>query len=70
MKKIIILGATGFIGRNLTNYFAKQKGYKVFSVYNKKKPWKNNKVKFLKADLTNKNNVNMIKRKPNKCLIL
>jgi nucleoside-diphosphate-sugar epimerase len=60
MKKIIILGATGFIGRNLTNYFAKQKGYKVFAVYNKKKPWKNSKVKFLKADLTNKNSVNRV----------
>ena len=60
MKKIIILGATGFIGRNLTNYFAKQRGYKVFAVYNKKKPWKNKKIKFLKADLTNKNSVNRV----------
>lgn len=60
MKKIIILGATGFIGKNLTNHFAKQRGYKVFAVYNKKKPWKNKKVKFLKADLTNKNSVNRI----------
>jgi nucleoside-diphosphate-sugar epimerase len=60
MKKIIILGATGFIGRNLTNYFSKQSGYKVYGVYNKKKPWKNHKVKFLKADLTNKKSVNKI----------
>ena len=60
MKKIIILGSTGFIGRNLTNYFAKQRGYKVFAVYNKKKPWRNKKIKFLKADLTNKNSVNRV----------
>ena len=60
MKKIIILGSTGFIGRNLTNYFAKKSEYEVFAAYNKKKPWKNKRVKFLKADLTNKKSVDKI----------
>jgi len=58
MKKIIILGATGFIGRNLTEYYGRKKGYKVFAVYNRRKPWKSKKVNFIKADLTIKENVN------------
>jgi GDP-L-fucose synthase len=60
MKKIIILGSTGFIGRNLTNYFSKQKKIKVYAVYNKRRPWKNSKVKFLKADLTDPFQVNKV----------
>jgi nucleoside-diphosphate-sugar epimerase len=45
MKKIIILGATGFIGRNLCEYFSK-KNYTVYGTYNKKKFYKNKKIKF------------------------
>lgn len=60
MKKIIILGATGFIGRNLTEYYGNKKGYKVFAVYNHRKPWKSKKVNFIKADLTIKENVNKV----------
>mgnify|MGYP005998393993 CR=1 FL=1 len=60
MKKIIILGATGFIGRNLTEYYGNKKGYKVFAVYNRRKPWKSKKVNFIKADLTIKENVNKV----------
>jgi len=32
-KKILILGATGFIGRNILNFFIKQNNYEVFAVY-------------------------------------
>ena len=63
MKKksnLIILGCTGFIGRNLTQYFAQKKNYNVYGTYLKRKPWKDKTIKFLKADLTNKNNVNRV----------
>jgi GDP-L-fucose synthase len=60
LKKIIILGSTGFIGRNLTNFFSTKKEFEVYAVYNKRSKWKNNKVKFLKADLTIPSQVNKI----------
>ena len=34
MTKIVILGATGFIGRNLAEYYSKKKNYQVYAVYN------------------------------------
>lgn len=57
-KKIIILGATGFIGRNIMDFFAKKNEYKIFATYNKKPKIKIKKVKWIKADLTNKKQVN------------
>ena len=54
-KKIIILGSTGFIGRNLIEYFSKKKSYSVFGTFNKKKPSKLKNVKFIKCDLLKTN---------------
>ena len=52
MKTILICGATGFIGRNLVNYFS-QGEYSIVAIYNKKKPFVTNEnVKWVKADLT------------------
>ena len=60
MKKILILGATGFIGKNLAMSFAKKQ--KIFCVYNSKKPFKNKNIKWIKFDLTNeKGSVNIFK---------
>ena len=50
MKKILITGATGFIGKNLLNYFLKKK-YFVFAILRKSK--KN--IKFAKQHKINKN---------------
>ncbi len=50
MKKVLILGATGFIGKNLAKYFAKKQ--KIFCVYNIKKPFENKNIKWIKSDLT------------------
>ena len=36
-KKILILGGTGFIGRNLVLYFSKKSNFEVVTTYNKKK---------------------------------
>lgn len=66
MKKkinILILGGTGFIGRNLIEKFEKNKNYNVFSTYFKSKLSKKLKslnVNFIKTDLTNKIQVNKI----------
>ncbi len=49
-KKIIILGGTGFIGRNLINYFSKKK-FKISATYNRKPPFINKNVKWMKVDL-------------------
>jgi GDP-L-fucose synthase len=56
-RKILICGATGFIGRNMTEYFAEKKELQVFGTYFNGKPLKNPKIKMIKADLTNKKDV-------------
>ena len=50
--KIIIAGATGFIGKNLLEYFSKN-NHEIFAIYNKKKPPEDFKLKakWIKADL-------------------
>ena len=65
IKKInvLILGVTGFIGRNTFEVFIKNKNYNVYGVYHKTKlPKKLIKYKknLIKIDLTNKNQVNKI----------
>lgn len=59
MKKILILGATGFIGTNLLHFYKNKKGYQVYATYRSAKT-KINKVKWLKADLRNPKIVNKI----------
>ena len=39
MIKILICGATGFIGRNLVNYFSSNPSYHIFAVHNNRKPF-------------------------------
>jgi GDP-L-fucose synthase len=51
-KKILIMGGTGFIGKNLVNYFQNKKKYIIYATYFKsKKPLIKN-VKWIKTDLT------------------
>ena len=50
MIKILILGATGFIGTNLLHFYKNKKGYKVYATYRNAKT-KINKVKWLKLIL-------------------
>lgn len=50
-KKIIILGGTGFVGKNLVNYFSKNKSYDVVATFNKTPFFKNEKVKWIRTDL-------------------
>ena len=47
----MILGATGFIGRNIALYFSKK--FKIKATYNKRAPFKNKNIKWIKCDLKN-----------------
>ena len=47
-KKILICGATGFIGRNLIENLSKNKNYKLYATYNKKNKFKLKTNLFLK----------------------
>lgn len=57
-KKILICGATGFIGRNMAEHFAKLRDFEVYGTYFRSKPLKDPKIKMIKADLTDKKDVN------------
>lgn len=51
MQNILICGATGFIGRNLLEFYLKKK-VKITAIYNKTKPFRTaRKIKWIKADL-------------------
>ena len=45
----MILGATGFIGKNIALYFSKK--FKIKATYNKRVPFKNNNIKWIKCNL-------------------
>ena len=55
-KKILICGASGFVGTNVCKFFSK-KNYKIIALYFKNEPKKKYKnIKYLKTDLRNFNN--------------
>jgi nucleoside-diphosphate-sugar epimerase len=56
-KKILICGATGFIGRNMAEFFMEKENFEVFGTYLNGKPLDNPKIKMIKADLTNEEDV-------------
>jgi len=58
-NKILILGASGFIGKNMAVYFSKNKNFNVIGTYlNNKINIKN--VKMIKCNLTNKNETDRV----------
>jgi GDP-L-fucose synthase len=59
-KKILICGATGFIGRNMVEHFLKQSDMQVIGVYNNRPKYDLPNLKWLKADLNNSNDVTRI----------
>jgi len=56
-KKVLVCGATGFMGRNIAEYFAKLDGFQVYATGLKRtlKGWPSD--RFYKADLTNREQV-------------
>ena len=56
-KRIVVCGATGFIGRNMVEYFAGQEGYEVIGVHHKRPPFEYPGVQWVQGDLTNTEDV-------------
>ena len=54
MKKVLICGATGFVGKNLV--YSLSNRFKIYAVYNKKPKFYLKNVKWIKADLRKLNN--------------
>jgi len=52
MKTIVVCGATGFIGRNLLEHFARIGGSRVVGVHHERPPFQLAGVEWVKADLT------------------
>jgi GDP-L-fucose synthase len=59
-KKILVLGASGFIGRNTAEYFAQREEMEVYGTYFKSSPLSHPKIKMLHADLTKKEEVDSV----------
>ena len=57
-EKILVCGATGFIGRNIAEALAERDGVEVCGTYLNAEPPDNPKIKMIRADLTNKDDVN------------
>jgi GDP-L-fucose synthase len=61
IKKIMLVcGATGFIGRNIVEFYSKDIKYDVIAVYNKQPPFECPGVRWIQADLTDQNQVKKI----------
>ena len=60
-KTMLICGATGFIGRNLLEFYSGTNKYDITAVYNRKPPVsEDNNVKWVKADLLNPSDVKRV----------
>ena len=60
MKRILICGATGFIGRNLTEHFASIAGYEVHAVSHERPPFRIDNVIWHQGDLRMPDDVNRL----------
>lgn len=61
-KNVLVLGATGFVGRNIAEYFANQSDTVVYGTYYKSDPLKHHNIQMLHADLRSSADVdNVIK---------
>ena len=60
MRKMLITGATGFIGRNLAEYFASQPDFEVYGTYFSSPPLDHSNIKMLHANLTERADVQRV----------
>jgi nucleoside-diphosphate-sugar epimerase len=56
-KKVLICGATGFIGRNIAETFKKRDDFEVYGTYFQSEPLQDPKIMMIHADLTHKEDV-------------
>jgi GDP-L-fucose synthase len=59
-RKILICGATGFIGRNVAESLVKKDGLEIYGTYFTSKPLDDSRIKMVKADLRNNAQVNRV----------
>src|SRR3990167_4599222 len=56
-RKILVCGSTGFIGRNIAEAFARNDDFVVYGTFLKSKSLNNKRIRMVRADLTDKNDV-------------
>jgi GDP-L-fucose synthase len=59
-QKILICGATGFIGRNIAERYAQDNDFDVYGTFCKSAPFNHPRIKMMKTDLTNKAEVDRV----------
>lgn len=59
-KKVLVCGATGFIGRNIAESLLTRKDIELYGTYFKSTPWNEAGITWLKADLTKQQDVEQI----------
>jgi GDP-L-fucose synthase len=59
-KKVLICGASGFIGRNIAESFLRRNDFEVYGTFLKSGPVSDSRIKMVRVDLTNKDEVNRI----------
>ena len=59
-RKVLVLGATGFIGRNIAEHFALSVDVEVYGTFHHSEPLKHPNIQMLPADLTDKKQVNHV----------
>jgi GDP-L-fucose synthase len=57
VKRVLICGATGFVGRNLAERFARDPNYRVTAVFNRRPPFELAGITWVQADLTRQEDV-------------
>lgn len=56
-RKVLVCGATGFIGRNIADFLSKHDDLEIFGTYFQSKPYPNPRITWLRSDLTKKKDV-------------
>ena len=59
-KKVLVLGVTGFIGRNVAERLAERDDLEVHGVHLSRRPFENPKIQFHRADLTKREEVEKV----------
>ena len=59
-KKILVCGATGFIGRNVAEFFSRQGSVEVVGVFHNTPPYSNPQISWVQADLTQVEDVDRV----------
>lgn len=59
-RKVLVCGATGFIGRNIIETLVKNNDFEVYGTYLKSEPLNSPGIKMLSADLTRREDVNRV----------